>query len=109
VAQFCQMPKEIISLRDATRHIDSGKPFTCKVVKYNAQRKTGGQIMDVEGILAKKAYSVTDRPVLERKYQNHHEHYTRNIALTVAGYPTSQIVKIHPPLIIEFEGKELVP
>jgi hypothetical protein len=45
-----------------------------------------------------------------KKYQpNHQPNYTRNVRLTSAGTPTSIIKKIHPPLLIEFNGKIVVP
>lgn len=105
--------KDIISIKDATRHIDSGKPFTCTVVTYDASRGTGGKIIELEGVLAR---TVSDRPPTpyeqrdtDAKAQNHYDNYTRNIALTTDGQRTAMLRKIHPPLLLTFNNKTVVP
>ena len=40
---------------------------------------------------------------------NHAAHYTRNIRVLVDGQPTELIKKIHPALIIEFNGQITTP
>lgn len=45
----------------------------------------------------------------ERRNPNHQQHYTRNIRILQRGQPTEMEVKIHPPLIIEFNGETTCP
>jgi hypothetical protein len=40
---------------------------------------------------------------------NHAWHYTRNVRILSEGMATEAIVKIHPPLIIEFNGQTTTP
>jgi hypothetical protein len=106
--------RDIISLRDATRAIDAGEVFTCTVVKYDRKRKTGGEIVELTAQLAATAY---DRP--HTKYesnklevaraQNHHDNYTRNVCIVVEGTTTGMIRKMHPPLMLTFNDKIVMP
>lgn len=43
------------------------------------------------------------------KNAQHAHHYTRNIRLYAGGLATESVVKIHPPLIIRFNGEETCP
>jgi hypothetical protein len=50
------------------------------------------------------------KPVLDAgRNPNHQWHYTRNIRLLSQGMATESIIKIHPPLIIEFNGQITTP
>jgi hypothetical protein len=40
---------------------------------------------------------------------NHAQHYTRNVRILMNGQPTEAIVKIHPALIIQFNGQVTTP
>ena len=44
-----------------------------------------------------------------KRYPNHATHYTRNIRILVDGQPTEIIKKIHPALIISFNGQTTTP
>lgn len=109
---------EIISIREMLEDMEMGQPFSMKVVKYNREAGTGGQIMEIqEAFLRRKTMrrnpvEVTDpntRTGKQKKAPNHYENYTRNIRLLRNGGPTDSIVKIHPPLVLEYNGKKIVP
>jgi hypothetical protein len=106
----------MITLAEILRHMESGKPFSLKVVSYDRDRKKGGEILHFEEarLVPRDLPARTDRPptkkeaLLERR-QNHFSHYTRNIQIIANGTPTAIIRKIHIPLIIEFNSdKEVV-
>jgi len=106
----------------------SGATFSLKVVQYDKRRKDKrgkvahypeAQLVWGDGgsdrVKQPKEREMTD---LERKLSgfsetegdgsknpNHAWHYTRNIRELLNGEPTPSIKKIHPPLIIEFNGQ----
>lgn len=101
--------------------METGEVFSCKVVSYDRKRKKGGEIMEyAEAILVqntKKESKARPKTLREqqverlteiKKAPNHREWYTRNIQLLQNGHPTSLIKKIHPPLIVEFNGDKEV-
>jgi hypothetical protein len=118
----------MITTKDMLEQMKTGDIFSCRVVKYDRKRKTGGQIIEVhQAVLAQsdknkrddlvpnQSYLVPERILtpfeqLQKKNKNphHKKHYTRNIRLYVDGTPTEQILKVHPPLIIEFNGKQVL-
>jgi hypothetical protein len=104
---------EVISIRDIARWIDSGQPFVGKVVTYDRKRKTGGQILDIEGVLARVEHRTIETEYEKRdrtkRAQNHHDQFTRNIALTVDGHRTAMIRKVHVVLFLQFNNKTVVP
>ena len=102
-----------------------------RVVKFDEQRDKGGEIMEILEckLLVKDspAESVSvEHPTIiehpmtpdiefghhtsahEKRNPNHYKHFTRNVRLYSAGQPTSRITKIHPPLIIEFDGQPVI-
>lgn len=111
----------------------SGATFSCKVVQYDERRKKYGAVLTYpeaqlvwgdggsekarkrEGEramtdLEKKLSGVSDEPISDgSKNPNHAWHYTRNIRELLDGQPTPSIRKIHPPLIIEFNGEITTP
>ena len=106
--------RDTISLREATRIIDAGEVFTCTCVKYDRKRQTGGQLFEITAQLAKIATDRGDTPIeaaeaKERKAQNHHVNFTRNVALVVDDIQTALIRKIHPPLMLTFNNKIVMP
>lgn len=109
----------MITQREILAYMQSGKPFSCKVVALDIKRKTGGNVIEYPEVrLAKlEEKEPADRPPthteqLQDKLQKlqknpkHKKHFTRNIQILQDGYPTSIIKKIHVPLIIEFNGEK---
>ena len=107
----------------------SGASFNLRCVTYDKRRKDKtGRILEInEGQLiwgdggngrAKKK-SERQPTALERSMMStqdaakrdpkHQVHYTRNIRILMDGQPTESKVKIHPPLIIEFNGQTVTP
>lgn len=109
----------------------SGAVFSLRVVSWDERRKDRrGQVLEYkEAVLVWGIASTTpptgaalltkerDMTPLERsltgesdaqawkRNPNHAEHYTRNIRVLVDGQPTEVIRKVHPALIIEFNGQ----
>ena len=122
------MKGDIITIKNMLKEMEKGEIFSITFVKYDRQRKTGGQKrVFPEAILHTKkkeketAELVIGRPltVVEQKIEelnalksrqpNHHEHFTRNLILCVNGHETSEKRKFHPPLVLEFNGQQVVP
>ena len=102
--------------------MESGAVFAAKCVTFDQKRRTGGDVLEIlEASLLqrdeKEAPAAAGRPLTRReevlksvgRKANHKAHYTRNVRLHCAGEPTHTIIKIHPPLLIEFNGKIVVP
>lgn len=108
----------------------AGEVFSIKVVTYDRRRRNKcGQVLHIEqaalvwgdGGSERTQKSAGERPPtpLEsalasmasggERDPNHAHHYTRNIRVYQNGQPTEMIRKIHPPLIIEFNGKTTCP
>lgn len=104
----------------------SGAVFSLRVVSYDKRRKDKtGQVREyAEAVLVwgeaspnpskggERALTALEKsllsaapPVEIERNPNHAAHYTRNIRVLVDGQPTEAIVKIHPALIIEFNGQ----
>ena len=117
----------IITVAQALKQMETGNPFTLAFVKYDRRRRTGGELREIEARLCisdkKKAPPVVEgremtpreRKLHELKYPdnsrnpNHRHWYTRNVEITVNGHPTGEIIKVHPPLFVEFNGMRVVP
>lgn len=118
----------LITIKDMLAWMDSGKPFSCEVVTYD--RKRGKRTPHSQRREYPPAVLVQADPDSERdgrklteveqmrkllaqphagRNPNHYNWYTRNIRLLVNGHPTGQIKKIHPPLVITFNNKTVVP
>ena len=118
------MKEQPYDLKTILHIMASGELFSCKVVKYDRKRKTGGQILEIVSAKlvsaekkekqqaatpATRAATPMEQLQQKRSKKPHHfRWFTRNIRLYTAGLPTSQILKIHPPLIIEFNGNQVV-
>ena len=114
---------EVITVQQCLAHMETGATFSCKCITFDRKRRTGGDVLDIlAAVLLRNDTPLTpsDRPPtpLEAhiatianapKKPNHSEFYTRNIRLCSAGHPTETIKKIHPPLLIEFNGITVVP
>lgn len=114
------MLPEIITLKEVRDIIASGEHFSCVAVSFDKKRRTGGEFIEIiEGVIAKKdsdefaerSLTKIEREIFEIKTKspNHYLNHTRNVAICVDGYVTNVIKKIHPPLIIKFNGKNVVP
>ena len=114
----------MIALRDVLNTMeaqDNGGnllPFSLKVVTYNEQQQTGGEILVIDqGTLSDEGKKTPVTPpnpaqaILKevrkmdkrKKDPNHNVNYTRNIRVLPGG----NIRKIHPLLIIEFNGQKV--
>lgn len=111
----------MITLREIIDHIDSGEPFSCKVVSYDEKRKKGGSIIEYdelrvlrpeEALKEQKGRPKTETEKLKAELYNikrnphHKKHFTRNCRIYQQGHPVSLIRKIHVALIIEFNGEK---
>lgn len=114
----------MISIPEILKHLESGKPFSCRVISFDQKRGTGGKIKFYEEAkLVQKEEVPTEkagRPLTAfeqkqakievlKKNPNHRKWYTRNIRILHNGLETMEIKKIHPPLIIEFNGQKVTP
>jgi len=97
--------------------MESGKPFSLICVAYDRQRRTGGHLLHIDEARiyqpGKPPQGV--RPATRMEYLTHRsrspahgQHYTRNIQVFQEGQPTAIIKKIHPPLIISFNEREVL-
>jgi len=101
-------------LKDVLTAMEGDEEFSMQFVTYDKQRKTAGEIVEVEKAkgMWKEAAEVTGKGVktsnpeeqLERrkKQPNHWENATRNIVIG------SQIRKVHIRLITKFNGKPVI-
>jgi hypothetical protein len=119
----------MITLQEALNWMQSGKPFSCKVVSYDRTRHTGGTILEYPeavqllpsgqsppsgdlGGLGVRGRTRTEQlrsqlyEQASRKPQ-HGKHFTRNIQLLQDGHPVVIVKKIHPVLLLEFNGQEV--
>lgn len=113
---------EQITVKDMLSEMEAGLPFSMTVVSYNARHKEGGKVMQygeavllaeqpreeagASGRQPTQAESWAERKeAAKRKAPAHRKWYTRNIRVLQDGHPTSIIRKIHPPLVVIFNGK----
>lgn len=115
----------MISIREILAYMETRKPFSCTVVSFDERRpeKSGRLIEIQEAILVQSEKKVDtrsgERPktALEsvlstdtiRRDPKHRAHYTRNVRELSGGQPTAVITKIHPPLLLRFNGQIVVP
>ena len=111
-----------ITLLDMLKQMKTGEPFSCTVVTYDRKRSKGGTIIEygearlyepraqqaatraatrVEQLREELKSSHTRRP-------NHGKYFTRNIQLLINGHPTSEIRKMHPPLVVIFNNEIVI-
>lgn len=116
---------QMIAIKEVIERIHAGEIFSCKVVRYDRRRKERtGEIIDIEqcklvwgnGVIKKKYQGEREPTPLElsllqaqagvlKRNPHHSEYYTRNVRIYLDGNPTEIIKKIHPPLIVEFNGQ----
>jgi len=110
----------------------SGAVFSLRVVAFDKRRedKTGPVMHCEQAVLVwgdggkDKKERASERPLSQiekelsgmladsdtlKRNPSHQKHYTRNIRILVDGKPTEVIRKIHPLLIIEFNGQITTP
>lgn len=113
------MPNEIITIREMLDYMQVGGVFSLTVVSYDRKRKRGGQVkqyaearlLGAEENKPKRSRKATllEARALAPKHPDHLGNYTRNIRLMQNGADTSLIRKIHPPLVVTFNNKTVVP
>ena len=107
-----------ITLKAMLEQMQSGEHFTCTVISYDKRRKKGGTVIEygearlyepsAEQAATRAATEVErlrQRLSSHSRKPSHGKHFTRNIQLCVEGHPTSDIRKIHPPLVIKFNDQ----
>lgn len=116
-----------ITERDMLEYMETGKPFSLTFVTYDRKRKTGGKPQRyAEAILvqpkkeaaaaARRSLTPAEARAAEHRERNerradpnHRSWYTRNIRILQDGQATTIVRKIHPPLVLEFNKKRVVP
>lgn len=121
----------MISIAQCLEKMHAGAVFSLRVVSYDRRRKdrTGQVQVYHEAVLVwgdggkdrtlpqgEREQTLLERSLIGAAEQpdwkrdpNHATHYTRNIRVLVDGQPTEAIKKIHPALIIEFNGLTTTP
>jgi len=120
----------MITLRECLEVMHSGAVFSLRVVTFDRRRaaKCGKIIEYPEASLvwgdggndrsrkavAERAPTALERALsgmddMDKRDPQHANWYTRNIRLHQQGAPTEAIKKIHPALIIEFNGEITCP
>lgn len=117
------MTEETISIRQMLIRMESGEIGTFRVVKYNRRLGTGGDILVIkQGFLQKKDRDMGKAirkelaqdtqpmtPTAISKNPRHYINYTRNLHILENGRPTNRMIKIHPSLILNYNGLKVVP
>lgn len=115
-----------ITERDMLAQMESGQPFAITVITFDEQRKRGGEIVEYPEVqlvqAEKKAISTVKRSLTPEELRrmraadnpdgrdpNHQHWYTRNVRVLQNGHPTGIIRKIHPPLVVLFNSKLVMP
>lgn len=121
----------MISIKKCLETMHSGAVFSLRVVSYDKRRKDrcgivqeyreavlvwgdGGKDRTIrkgerEQTPLERSLIGQDAVVDLKRAPNHATHYTRNIRVLMDGQPTELIKKIHPSLIIEFNGHITTP
>ena len=126
---YCMHLRIMISIKECLKIMHSGATFSLKIVTYDKRRKDRcgrvlefdeAQLMWGDGgsdrvkMKGQREPTALERSLMAKVVNNsrspeHAWHYTRNIRLLSSGLATEAIVKIHPPLIIEFNGQITTP
>lgn len=116
----------MISIKECLVIMHTGAQFSLKVVQYDKRRKEKrGKVLEVPCAVLVWGDGGSDRTKragerqptaleralsgendLDKRNPNHEHHYTRNIRAVMDGLETEVIYKIHPALIIEFNGQK---
>lgn len=124
--------KELITVRDMLKLMESGSIFSIRGNTYSRRDKSGGELYHYPECqllteatstpIASTSVAEMQRPLTaaeqglpsstatpRKRNPNHRQWYTRNVRICQAGQPTGIIHKIYPPLIQEINGKTVVP
>ena len=120
----------MITIGNCLEKMHAGEVFSIAVVSFDSKRpaKCGRRLEYPEAVLvwgdggSERGNGVSERPMTaleqklsgaalptDRRNPNHADWYTRNIRIFQGGRPTAMVVKIHPPLILEFNGETTCP
>lgn len=105
---------DAVTLSEALKIIESGAIFNVKVVSFDKKRTAqNGRVLHFTEARKESAHqkAMMDAPArggAKTKTPSHYEHFTRNIRIYYANAPTMKVVKIHPLLIMEINGKKLL-
>lgn len=119
----------MISISKCLEVMHSGAVFSIRVVSYDKRRRNRcGRVLEYPAAMlvwgnggkgkakkrSERALTALEKSLLVapteiKRDPNHAIHYTRNIRLVVDGLPTEAVQKIHPPLIIQFNGITTTP
>jgi len=122
----------MISIAKCLEVMHSGAVFGLRVVSYDKRRRDRCGIVQkyLEAVLVwgdggkertirkgEREQTPLERSLIGadatqddwKRNPNHATHYTRNIRVLMDGQPTEVIKKIHPALIIEFNGLTTTP
>lgn len=112
----------MIPIRECLKLMHSGAVFSATVVKFDRRRRDKcGPVLEIqEGQLlwATTESNTPQRGATKREasaqiaFKRDPEHglnYSRNVRLLAGGRETESIVKIHPLLIIRFNGQTTCP
>ena len=112
-----------ITVKEMLEDMDTGADFSISYIKYDRNRKKGGERIDVlqAQLLQPDKEEKVGRgktPLEELKQRTaqvkagrdprHMKWYTRNIRILQDGAPTSLVHKIHPPLVLLFNDQIVV-
>lgn len=118
----------MITIRECLEIMHSGESFSLKVVSFDRRRKDKtGQVQEYQEAQLVWGDGGNDqvkpqgeRPqtdleralggtVMDKRDPHHADWYTRNIRILQNGQRTEMLRKIHPALIIEFNGQTTCP
>lgn len=114
----------MITVGEVWDTMQRGEVFSLRAVKYNRQAKTGGDFITIEAGRVektpanKKATGPGDNQApgpkvadqwVAGKNPRHRKNHTVNIRILQDGVTTSVIKKVHVPLVVEFNGKIVLP
>lgn len=96
------------------KEMETGTVFSLTLISYDRKRKLGGQVVSYDEArlyqpAQRKSFSLQAKSPSSQaaRRPNHGHWFTRNIQLLQDGYPIDLIRKIHPPLVVAFNGKTL--
>lgn len=105
---FCAM--NTITLDEVLKIFNSGEIFSIRFVKFDAKRKTGGQIREFRHVVGSIHTTKKEQTsgAIQKKKQNHFDNMTRNVHLVLDGYPVEAVKSIHLNLILAINDKKMI-
>lgn len=100
---------EKISRQQMRKILEGTEPFDLKVVTCDRKRKTGGKILELKNCTktGNKGKNKAKKKTVSKNLisnPNHGQHFTRNIFVN-----GQNLRKVNSLLIIEINGKEVIP